>query len=99
MPFNPNLPANGADIGSQELRDQFNALKAISDAQAAQIASLQAQLTNLQNNLNNQIAGTALNPNGQFVNFDPNWSPSGDANTDFIYIRDRITDLYTIEAR
>ena len=45
------------------------------------------------------LAGTARNPNGQFVNFDPNWQPSGNTNADFIYLRDRITDLYDIEAR
>ncbi len=40
MAFNPNLPAAHAPIVSQELRDQFNALKALIDAQAAQIAAL-----------------------------------------------------------
>ena len=46
--------------------------------------SLQAQLSNLQNDFNSQIAGTARNPNGPFVNLDPNCQPSGDPNTDFI---------------
>ncbi len=50
------------------------------------------------------VAPTALspdahNPNGQFVNFDPNWSPSGNPTDDCIYLRDRLTDLYNIEAR
>ena len=31
MAYDPNLPANHAPIVSQELRDQFNALKALID--------------------------------------------------------------------
>jgi hypothetical protein len=53
MAFNPNLPAAHAPIVSQELRDQFNALKALIDAQqvtidaqAAQIIALTQQLAN-----------------------------------------------------
>ena len=42
MAFNPNLPAAHAPIVSQELRDQLNALKALIDAQAEQIAVLTA---------------------------------------------------------
>jgi hypothetical protein len=42
MPFNSALPANGSPVSSAELRNQFNALKALIDAQAAQIADLQA---------------------------------------------------------
>ena len=45
MAFNPNLPATHAPIVSQELRDQFNALKALIDAQAAQITALTQQLS------------------------------------------------------
>jgi hypothetical protein len=37
MPFNPALPVNGSPIASAELRSQFNALKALIDAQAAQV--------------------------------------------------------------
>ena len=74
------------------MRAQLNALKALNDA-------LQAQVTALQTQESNDIAGTARNPNGQFVNFDPNGQPSGGANADFIYIRDRITDLYSALAR
>ena len=32
MAYDPNLPANHSPIVSQELRDQFNALKALIDA-------------------------------------------------------------------
>ena len=40
MPFDPTLPAGSATIVSAELRNQFNALKALLDAQAAQLAAL-----------------------------------------------------------
>ena len=46
MPFDPTLPANNSLIISAELRNQFTALKALIDAQAAQIADLQTQLAN-----------------------------------------------------
>ena len=48
MAFNPNLPAGHSPIVSQELRDQFNALKALNDAQAAQIAALTARVQALE---------------------------------------------------
>jgi hypothetical protein len=44
MAYNPNLPSAHAPIVSQELRDQLNALKALIDAQAAQISTLSQQL-------------------------------------------------------
>jgi hypothetical protein len=37
MAFDPTLPANNSPIVSAELRNQFNALKALIDAQAAQV--------------------------------------------------------------
>ncbi len=45
MPFNPTLPINNSPIVSLELRNQFNGLKALIDAQAAQLAALTAQVT------------------------------------------------------
>ena len=45
MAFNPSLPANNSPIASAELRNQLNGLKALIDAQQAQIAALQAQLS------------------------------------------------------
>ena len=54
MPFDPTKPAPGDDLDAVLIRKQLNALKALIDAQAAQIASLQAQL-------NAAIAGTANN--------------------------------------
>jgi hypothetical protein len=44
MAFNPSLPVNGSQIVAGELRGQLNALKALIDAQAAQIADLQNQI-------------------------------------------------------
>lgn len=57
MPFDPAQPAGGSPLNSQVMRDQLNELKALIDAQAAQIASLQGQLTAA-------IAGTSNNSNG-----------------------------------
>ena len=45
MPFDPAKPAPGDDLDAVLVRDQLNALKALIDTQAAQIASLQGQLT------------------------------------------------------
>jgi len=43
MPYNPSLPADHAQVVAAELRNQFNSLKALIDAQAAQIAAMQAR--------------------------------------------------------
>ena len=48
MPFNPNLPVDHSEIVAAELRDQFNALKALNDAQAAQIVALTARVQALE---------------------------------------------------
>jgi len=47
MSYDPTLPANHAPIVSQELRNQFNGLKALIDAQQAQITTLQQQVAAL----------------------------------------------------
>ena len=57
MPFDPTLPAFHSVNSSAEMRGQLTSLKALIDALAAQIASLQAQLTA-------GIAGTSSNTNG-----------------------------------
>ena len=44
MAFDPNLPQEGTELDAAQMRDQFHALKALIDAQAAQIAALQSQL-------------------------------------------------------
>ena len=94
MPFDPNLPQPNTPADADVIRAQLNALKSLCDG-------LQAQVTALQNSLNSQIAGTALNPNGQFGNFDPNWQPNpgGWDFNDLIWLRDRMAELYNIEAR
>ena len=57
MAFDPAKPAPGDDLDAVIVRGQLNALKALIDAQAAQIANLQAQL-------NAAIAGSSTNSNG-----------------------------------
>ena len=52
MPFDPSLPADHSPNSSAEMRGQLTALKALIDAQQAQIAALQSALS-----------GTAQNPN------------------------------------
>jgi hypothetical protein len=39
MPFDPSKPAPGDDLDAVLVRNQFNALKALIDAQAAVIAT------------------------------------------------------------
>ena len=64
MPFDPTKPAFGSPDSSAEMRDQLNALKALIDAQAAQIASLSAQLADVPNQIAAAIAATSSNSNG-----------------------------------
>src|SRR5262244_3325376 len=52
MPFDPTLPVNNSLISSSELRNQLNGLKAIVDNNANTATF----------DLNNAIAGTAVNP-------------------------------------
>ena len=44
MAFDPTKPVEQTEIDAAELRNQFNALKALIDAQAAQIIALQTAL-------------------------------------------------------
>jgi len=48
MPFDPTLPVNNSLISSSELRNQLNGLK--------------SSIDNVEVELNNAIAGTAVNP-------------------------------------
>ena len=48
MPFDPTLPVNNSLISSSQLRNQLNGLKSLID--------------NVEVELNNAIAGTAVNP-------------------------------------
>lgn len=48
MPFDTTLPVDHSPIVAAELRNQFNALKALIDAQAAQITALQTSVTAIQ---------------------------------------------------
>jgi len=53
MPFDPTLPVNNSPIVAAELRNQLNALKALYDAQQAQIAAMLARW----DTLTTQLAG------------------------------------------
>jgi hypothetical protein len=48
MPFDPTLPVNNSLISSSELRNQLNGLNQF--------------ISNVEVELNNEIAGTAVNP-------------------------------------
>ena len=48
MAFDPTKPVEGTEIDAAELRNQFNALKDLSDAQQATIDAQQATITDLQ---------------------------------------------------
>jgi hypothetical protein len=79
MAYDPTKPANNSPIAAQELRDQFNALKALIDAQQAQITALQDALANK----------ATLPTMGEF---DPGWNnPPTDA--DLLNIQGRINEL------
>jgi len=47
MPFDPTLPVDHSKIVAAELRNQFNGLKDLIDAQAAQISAQAAQIAEL----------------------------------------------------
>ena len=47
MAFDPTKPVAGAEIDANELRDQYNALKALYDAQQAKWDTLAAQLADI----------------------------------------------------
>lgn len=57
MPFNPALPADHSPLSAAEMRAQITALKALIDAQAAEISSLQSQVGTV-------LAATSSNSNG-----------------------------------
>ena len=57
MPFDPTKPAFGSPDSSAEMRDQLNALKALMDAQAAQLADVPNQIAAA-------ISATSSNSNG-----------------------------------
>ncbi len=48
MAFDPTKPVEQTEIDAAELRNQFNALKALYDAQAAQITALTARVQALE---------------------------------------------------
>ena len=87
MPFDPTKPTNNSPILSAELRGQFTGLKSLIDTKATPT------------DINNAIAGTANNPNGNVPNLDPGWTPSGDPNADLQWLHDRMVEFYNATAR
>ena len=63
MAFNPNLPAAHAPIVSQELRDQFNALKALNDALTARVQALESGKASMDDVNAATVANSSANVN------------------------------------
>jgi tRNA A37 threonylcarbamoyladenosine synthetase subunit TsaC/SUA5/YrdC len=57
MAYDPNLPANNSPIVSAELRSQFAGLKALIDAQQAQLTQVHSDIVDLQDAVNSLRAG------------------------------------------
>ena len=51
MAFDPTKPANNSPIVAQDFRDQYNALKALIDAQQATIDGQQAQIVSMNSSI------------------------------------------------
>jgi len=83
MPYDPTLPINNSPISSAELRNQFAGLKALIDAQQAQITALQAALDNKAE----AIVWSELDPGFS----DPPTTPDLEAIRN--YINNLVTDL------
>jgi prefoldin subunit 5 len=63
MTFDPTKPVEGTEIDAVELRNQFNALKTLIDAQQTQITALQSALGNFttMEDVNSAIAAGSAN--------------------------------------
>lgn len=81
MPFDPTKPVENSPLDAAEMRNQLNALKALIDAQQAQIADLQ-----------NQIGDKASRPN--LGEFDPGYS-NPPVYDDLMTIQGFLNDLVT----
>ena len=62
MPFNPTLPLAGLQVNSADLRDQFNGLKDLIDAQAAQISALETAMATVLAQLPNLVTQADVEP-------------------------------------
>jgi hypothetical protein len=67
MAFDPTLPAPRTRVRSQELRNQFNGLKEIIDAQAVTIAAQAAEIAMLQGQVAGLVSALDTVPPGQAV--------------------------------
>ncbi len=92
MPIDATLPRDGALITATELRSLLGNLQ-------GQITALNQTVANLQQQMNNQIAGTARNPNGSGARID-GWEPNDPPTADDLrFLRDQHNTLYDSEAR
>ncbi len=82
MPYDPNFPPDHQDLNAAPFRNQYNALKALNDAQAAQITALTARVQSLESGKPSMddvnaaiVANAAANPSDitytQMVPSDP----------------------------
>ena len=69
MAFDPTLPADHSPDSSAEMRGQLNALKALIDAQAAQITTFQNQMSALPTLFPSRVDG--VDPLAQATNDPP----------------------------
>src|ERR1041385_2550031 len=100
MPFDSNKPANGSPLSSAVMREQFNDLKALIDAQTAQITAVQQQVTQVQADLVAQLSDTARDPWGQLPNLDPNYQPSDPpVAADILWVVARLIEMNNALAR
>ena len=102
MPFDPTKPVEGSEIDANELRNQFNGLKALIDAIPAGPPGPEGpegpqgpgvSMTDVTNAIGTEIAGTARNPNTV--------APLNLGSTDFqiTAIVDKINELIAALAR
>ena len=87
MSFDPNYPVDNQEIIAADFRNQFGALKALIDAQAATIADLQAQIADLRSK-------SALMPNLTILDA-PFSNPPAEADLETIrnYVNDMASQL------
>ena len=65
MPFDPAWPPHNAELESEPFRNQFNALKALSDAQAVTLAAQAAEIAMLQGQVAGLLSALDSVPPGQ----------------------------------
>jgi len=96
MAFDPTKPVEGTPVDAVEIRNQLNALKALIDAQAAQITALSQQLasrTTIDDVNAAIVANSAANSDSVFyLQLAPSDPPT---QSDMQAIIDRLNELIT----